>query len=115
MKLVLMHRIITSCPEGMEVDHKNENKLDNRRENLRVCTHRQNQSRQGLQRNNKSGFVGVSWDKSREKWASCLYVKGRAIHLGRFDDCIEAAKVYDREARNYLGEFAYSNFPDEVM
>lgn len=53
---------------GINVDHKNQIKLDCRKENLRFCTHPQNMANVGIKSNNTSGFKGVCWDKGAQKW-----------------------------------------------
>ena len=61
-KNIYMHREIVKTPEGLFTDHKNFNRLDNRKQNLRICTKRQNQIHQFNSRN-KTGIRGVSWNK----------------------------------------------------
>ena len=66
------------------VDHINRDKLDNRKENLRTVTRTQNQLNKGRQKNNISGYEGVTWDKRKEKWVSRISVNRKQIFLGQF-------------------------------
>lgn len=107
---VFMHRCLLWAPPGMETDHRNGNKLDNRRENLRPCTHAQNMQNRGkTNRPATSKFKGVKWDKNTQKWQAKIKADGRAHDLGRFDDEVEAALAYNEAAKQYHGEFAYLN------
>ena len=111
-RTIYMHREIMNAPDGMEVDHINRNGLDNRRENLRLCTKAQNQQNSKKRRGKSSIFKGVSWDKKRRKWRVEITVNKKQIMLGRFPSEMEAAKAYDREAIYYFGVFAKPNFKD---
>lgn len=107
-RTVLMHRQVMGEPEG-EVDHINLNRLDNRRANLRVCSHLVNCQNRAPQVNNTSGFAGVTWDKGRGKWRAQIGVCGKMRNLGRYDTKAEAAAAYQRakaEAIAALGEAA---------
>lgn len=107
---VYMHRFVTGAPKGLDVDHRNGNGLDNRRENLRVVPHRLNLANQRIQSRPKSSrFKGVSRTKAGA-WESYIKVDGRRRHLGNFRDEVEAAKAYDRAALEAWGEFARPNF-----
>ena len=110
--LRLMHRVLMNPPEGMVVDHINGNPCDNRRSNLRICTPEQNAYNRRMHRNTSSRFKGVSFHRSSGKWIASICCGGKWMYLGSFDDEIEAAKAYDRKARELFGEFAYLNFPD---
>lgn len=110
-KLVLMHRAIMNCPDGMCVDHINHNTLDNRKENLRICTNWQNKMNQKVQVNNTSGYKNVSFVKSRSKWRSRIKFKSKEMHIGYFNSKIEAALAHDEYASQLYGEFALLNFP----
>ena len=105
---VRMHRIILGTPEGMDSDHINRDRLDNRRSNLRICNRSQNISNTFL-RSNKSGYKGVSWKKSNNKWVAQITVFGKTLHLGIYSDPKEAAKVYNQAAQKHHGEFAVLN------
>jgi len=109
-KILFIHRVIMNLPSGIRVDHKDGNALNNQRSNLRECTAEQNQRNRGKQRNNKSGYKGVFFDKARRKWRAMIGMNGRLIHLGFFIDKVDAAKAYDRAALKYFGEFAWLNF-----
>ena len=119
---LLMHRQIMSAPRGFCVDHRDGDGLKNTRENLRLATHRQNlQNRQHLYVGKTSRFLGVCWDKSRNKWLAQIRagqpVTGplsRRIHLGRYADEADAARAYDVAALEYFGDFASFNFPREA-
>jgi hypothetical protein len=112
-KIVRLHRLIMNAPEGLLIDHKNNNGLDNRRANLRLATHSQNmQNRRKRRSNTTSRFIGVSFDRSRGKWKAQIKYQGKYINLGRFDSEIEATRAYDAAARKYRGEFARLNFSE---
>lgn len=104
-----MHGAILNCEPSKEVDHKSGNTLDNRRANIRVCTHTENMRNRGKDFNTRSGFKGVYRDK--KKWFSQISVNGKAVRLGIFTDKKKAAKAYDQAATIYHGEFARFNFP----
>jgi len=105
--------LLPDVPLGLTRDHKNRNGLDNRRNNLRICTRSQNQYNRAKQLNNTSGFKGVCWVPRRNKWRVDITVDKKRISLGYFSDVIEAALAYDRAALLYHGEFAQLNFPQE--
>jgi len=107
---VMMHRYIIGANKGEEVDHINNNKLDNRSTNLRLCSHTQNLARRKIQPHNTSGFIGVCYDKINNKYRSYLQINGRHKSLGRFNTASEAAKVRDMAAIKYFGEYAQLNF-----
>jgi len=108
---IFMHREILGLEykDGRKADHSNHNTLDNRRENLRDCTHQQNLMNQKLQKNKTSKYKGVCWDKSRKKWTAYLKIKGERKNLGRFNAEKQAALAYNNAAKKYHGDFAYLN------
>ncbi len=101
-----LSRFIMNAPEGVYVDHIHGNKLDNRKSELRFATHTQNLWNRGKTRKNTSGFKGVLWDKRKSKWRAEITVSGKLIHLGYFDDIVEAAEVREAGSKKYHGEFA---------
>lgn len=102
-KPLWMHRLIANCPQGMFVDHINHNKLDNRRENLRLVTVRENGMNREVSKTNKSGIKGVSY--FRKRWRAII---GRKL-IGYFDTKEEAAKAYNKAAKNLFGDYAKLN------
>ena len=108
-----MHRVIAGTPPGMDTDHINGDGLDNRRSNLRVCTHSQNMANRGRDSTNTSGFKGVTWHKECRKWLAYTAVNRKMIHIGLFERAEDAARAYDREVVRIFGEFAAPNFPQE--
>lgn len=101
---VWMHREIRSAPDHLEVDHRDGDGLNNRRENLRLATTLQNRLNTGLQRNNKSGRVGVYVHAN--KWRAHISNNGRLIHLGTFDTVEEAAAVREAAEAKFYGEWS---------
>ena len=109
-KIVTMHRVIMNTPKDMDTDHINNNPLDNRKCNLRICTTSQNlQNQRPQKRKTSSLFKGVSYDKHRSKWRAYIKHNSVNIHLGRFKTEIEAAKAYNEKALEIFGEYAYLN------
>lgn len=105
-----MHRIVMECPDGLEVDHINGDRADNRRANLRLCTRAQNTSYRTHAPRSSSGFFGVYWRKDRERWLAQIDVGSKQIYLGLFTDPIEAAHAYDEASVRLRGAFATVNF-----
>lgn len=87
------------------VDHINNDRKDNRINNLRVATSQQNNSNKKPRKNSTSKYKGVSWDKESGKWRAACNRK----YLGKFHDEKEAARAYNKEAKKQHGEFAYIN------
>ena len=111
---VYMHAAVCPAPKGMITDHINRNPLDNRKANLRPATQKQNVwNRKFAKEGGRSRHNGIRWDKNRQKWQVRLTIDGRRESFGYYADEAEAAKAYDRVARQYRGEFAVLNFPDE--
>ena len=108
-----MHSAILESHKGSDIDHIDGNGLNNQENNLRYSTHSQNMSNRGLDKNNKSGFKGVSWYQPSQKWQVKIAVQGKQKHLGYYSDIEEAARAYDAAAKELHGEFAWLNFPDE--
>ncbi len=88
------------------VDHINLNGLDNRRSNLRIATVQQNNRNRRRQRNSKSGYKGVTYNKDSRNWRAVITIDKHNIHLGYFDTPEEAYAVYCAAAKAYFGEFA---------
>lgn len=106
--LISMHRLILGNKDGFFIDHKNGNALDNRKKNLRFCTHAENMRNRKINKNNKSGYKGVFYHQN--KWVSQIRVNGKKIYLGRYVDKREAAKAYDQAAKKHFKEFSRLNF-----
>lgn len=106
---IRLHNLILGEMEGMEVDHINRNGLDNRRSNLRFCSHKNNARNRGMNKNNTSGYKGVRKNNYCETYQAKIKVDGKWIHVGMFKEKIEAAKAYNEAARKYFGEYAYVN------
>jgi hypothetical protein len=108
-----MHRFLSSAPKGRMVDHVNGNKLDNRRENLRIATNSQNQANRKVSRG-VSKFKGVTWQKrtydaSRGYWKAQIVANGVVHYLGSYDTDLDAAKAYNDAAVKFFGEYAHLN------
>lgn len=96
--------------EGREIDHRDTNRLNNMRYNLRAVTGSQNQANQ-IPRPGTSRYKGVSWDRQRELWRADIKHNYKRIPLGRFVTEEEAARAYDHKALELFGGHARLNFP----
>jgi hypothetical protein len=101
-----MHRMIMDCPPNLVVDHINGDGLDNRKENLRICTHLQNCHNRGKSKNNTTGYKGVGFRKDRQVFIARLRYKRKLLQLGEYKTKEEAFEVYKQKATELLGEFA---------
>lgn len=108
-----LHQHIANPPEGYQVDHINRDKLDNRKNNLRIVTVAQNGANKDLMSNNTSGYKGVYWNKANNKWHARIkfHYHGQPIykHLGYFAELADAVAAYETAAKVYNKEFAVSN------
>jgi HNH endonuclease len=110
-KRIRMHRLIMNAPDGVEVDHRDLNKLNNQKANLRFCTTTQNNQNGKIRKNNTSGYKGVMLEKSTGHWRPGIYANGKCYYCGQFIDKHHAALAYDLWATDLHGEFANTNFP----
>lgn len=107
---VSMHRKILGITDSsIHVDHIDGNGLNNTRLNIRPCSCAENQMNRRAQKNNSSGFKGVTWDKRDRKWKAYIRVNKSQINLGYFQDKNKAAEAYDKAAKLYHGDFANLN------
>ena len=88
---------------GMQVDHKNNVRNDNRIENLQELTHRDNSTKQLISKNNKTGYKGVSFHKRDNNFQSYIHVNYKHIHLGSFDTAEEAYEARKAAELHYYG------------
>lgn len=109
-KVIYLHRLILSARKHEEVDHKNDDGLDCRRTNLRLCTSSENKYNRGKIRTNTSGYKGVTFDKRTRRWMAQITLSRKHIFIGRFETAEAAAKAYDAVARGNHGDFAHLNF-----
>ncbi len=104
------HYLFGEPPDGFEYDHCNRNALDNKKENVRLCTLTQNQWNRGLTKANHSGVKGVYKPSNWDKWVARITVNCKNISLGRFTKKEEAVMAYNNAVFKYRDrEFAYFN------
>lgn len=105
-RLISLHRLIMNIEKKEMIDHISGDKLDNRRNNLRLCTNQQNQFN-SKSKGGKSKYKGVY--KYKNKWAAQITRDYKKNFLGYYDNEIDAAKAYNKKAIELFGEFAYLN------
>ena len=97
-----------------EIDHIDHDRLNNAIDNLRDSEGNNNRNKSS-QKGSSSPYLGVSKCVNSARWISAICSNGIKRTIGRFEDEVEAAKAYDREARKYHKEFANLNFPEEII
>lgn len=105
------HHLILPPKEGFEVDHRDNDGLNNQDDNLRYLEHWQNIHNREKQKNNTSGFIGVRWSDSANGWQSSIQVKGKRVHFGTFKTAEEAALAREAFVKSNLPGIAKLNFP----
>ena len=108
-KTLYLHREVMGLVKGEEVDHINRNTLDNRKENLRRCTHAQNMMNRRVYKNNKSGYKGVSWHEKKKKFGAAIKANKKKYFLGYFDTAKDAAIAYNEGSKRLHGDFGSPN------
>lgn len=117
-KTIFMHRLIAETPNDLYTDHINGNQLDNRKCNLRICTHQQNMFNAKKQKG-KNGkkctsiYKGVSWNKNNKNWFSHIRINNKSKYIGSFVCEKEAAKAYNNMALKYHGDFSRLNIIED--
>ena len=105
-----LHDYLFEHRQGYEIDHISLNTFDNRRCNIRYCTHQQNQMNRSLQKNNTSGVCGVSFYKPRKKYRARIKIYQKDIHLGYYDIFDDAVKARNMGMLCMFG--AYGRYTD---
>lgn len=93
-----------------EIDHENQNGLDNKFSNLRPATHLQNMKNVPMPSHNTSGIKGVSFRKDRNKWRASIQSNGKWMHLGYFEKIEDAAMAYKLASKSLHGKFGFANY-----
>lgn len=104
-KIGLLHRFIMDAPKKMVVDHIYGDTLDTRKQNLRLCSHKDNCRNRKKQFNNTSGYQGVTWNNVVNKWMAYICVDKTQRTLGYFDDKEEAHLYRLQKVQEDFGEF----------
>lgn len=114
---VTMHRFILGLKKGnsLESDHKNGKGLDNRRENLRICTHSENmQNRHRMKKGRSCHRQGVYRLESSGRWMASIMKNYKSLYIGTYSTAELAAHAYDKKAVELYGSSAKTNFPKEI-
>lgn len=106
---IYMHNFLSETPKGFHTDHINGNSLDNRRENLRVCSASQNCMNSKKNKKASSKYKGVSFFKRDQNWMASITLNRKDIYLGYFDREEDAAQAYNFAAMKHFGEYARLN------
>lgn len=109
-----LHRLVMGAPNGLQVDHRDRDGLNNQKANLRLATQSLNNANADMRRRGANTFRGVYWQPAKKSFRIAITVAWKWHSLGTSKSEIEAALRYDTAAREAFGEFAQLNFPDAV-
>ena len=105
-KIILLHRVLVKAKKGHIVDHVNKSRIDNRKNNLRICSYQENIFNSRKKSNNTSGIVGVGWRKDDKKWRAYIIIDGKYKTLGQYKDISDAIKSRLKAEKEVFGEYA---------
>ena len=105
--IIYMHRLVMNAPNNLQIDHIYHNRNDNRKSKLRIANNTQNTVNRGMQSNNTSGIIGVSWNKQLKKWHAYISIYNKRINLGYFDNIDNAIIAREQAEDKYFGEWKY--------
>lgn len=112
-KRMRLHRLIMNARKGDIVDHRDTNRLNNLRSNLRFASFTQNSVNRSRNRSQRAMFKGIYAQGNR--WGARLQINKKSVHLGAFGTQEKAARAYDKAALAAWGEFARLNFPNVLI
>jgi hypothetical protein len=106
---LLLHRLITDCPEDKEVDHINgkPSRNDNRKYNIRICEHQKNMCNYTKPKNNTSGVKGVSYCNTHDVWKAYITADNERMNLGSYNNFDSAVKARQEAEDIYHGEYKW--------
>jgi len=114
-KKISLSRYIMNYDGNLHIDHINNNRLNNCKNNLRLVTPQENSWNRTSAKNSSSQYVGVHFIKGSKKWLSQIMVNGKKINIGRFTNEIEAAKARDKATLEHFGTIGNLNFPESIL
>jgi len=109
-KSLRVHRLVAEAfipnPENKPcVDHKNNIRDDNRIDNLRWATIKENCQNVSISSKNTSGYKGINWDKRSNRWRASIFENGLKVHIGYFELLDDAVKARQKKANEVFGEY----------
>lgn len=107
---ILMHRLVMNAPKGSQIDHINGDGLDNRKCNLRFCSHQENSRNSPKNWRGTSKYKGVGLCKRRKKWRARIKLNNKQVEIGCYNTEIEAATAYNMVALANFRQFARLNY-----
>ena len=107
------HRLVCQAfltnPENKKcVDHIDNERKNNHISNLRFATYSENNRNASMKKTNTSGFIGVSFEKSKHKWRAKYTLNKKNKHIGYYNTALEASIAYQAKIKEHYGEFAYA-------
>lgn len=105
-KRLKLHRLLINAPNESEVDHIDRNRLNNRKNNLRICKHSENLRNLSKRKDNTSGFTGVIWCKRNKRWKAQICLHGKCVYLGSFMSIDDAIACRLKAEKKYFQEYA---------
>lgn len=111
---VLLHRFLLDAQPGQIVDHRDGNKLNNTRANLRLVTNAQNIWNRSVAVDSRSGLRGIAWRADKGYWYVRLQANGKRVHLGYYNDLDLAIQVRDEACRRLHGEYGQLIVPERL-
>lgn len=106
LRIVRFHRIVVHAQPGQWVDHKDRNRANNCKSNLRCCSCSENNRNRGRYSTNTSGVTGVTFDKNRGRWVATIMLNHKRIFIGRFQNIEDAISARLNAEARLFGEFA---------